>query len=366
MSLERPDGPERGDGPARPAARVRAAEMMERYVERRPLARTPNSVVCEVEGCSSGGLFALKKVRCLPAFTKARRLLLAYSVQEARILSHLAHPNIVRLHDFFADGQHHCLVLELCTGGDLGAAVERARRFRSHIEPAIVAQWAREILEAVAYTHSQNIIHRDIKPQNLLLSAAGNVRLADFGAARLLHDAGAPVQTARTGTLPYMAPEARVGQPYTSKADAWGAGAVLCELISLQPAASGAPLLSQLEHGRGGAAAAVACVALALLRDDPAFRPAASEALARLCAPAPGGRGAPGGSPPPAAPREWDGGREGAARRPRQAGPGDVAGPPALARAGGALPDPGGAQRAACCPPLWRRALRGRPGAREL
>src|SRR5262249_40677931 len=128
---------------------------------------------------------------------------------EARILALLNHPHIVRLYDFEPDPQHPFLVLEFVNGPSLAELIEHSGRLQPHRAVRI----AREAAEALAAAHQIGIVHRDVKPGNVLLMRFGEVKLADLGLASVFRPNsqmahGPCALGARAGTASYLAPEA--------------------------------------------------------------------------------------------------------------------------------------------------------------
>src|SRR4051794_9117832 len=120
---------------------------------------------------------------------------------ESRLLSHLSHPRVVRVVDHFNDASGYYLVMDLVRGPDLGMVLEREGR--PGLPVPRVLDYAQQAWEALFYVHSQRIVHRDVKPQNLILGGQGVV-LVDFGVAR---EMGEDTGTAGVGTPRFMAPE---------------------------------------------------------------------------------------------------------------------------------------------------------------
>lgn len=96
---------------------------------------------------------------------------------------------------------------------------------------------------ALAYMHSKNVIHRDIKTQNIFLTGSSTVKIGDFGISRVLESTGAQALTV-VGTPYYMSPESCKNDPYTSKSDVWALGCVLYELCTLNKAFAGDNLMA--------------------------------------------------------------------------------------------------------------------------
>jgi putative methionine-R-sulfoxide reductase with GAF domain len=151
---------------------------------------------------------------------------------EARLLSRLRHPRVVRVLDYFQDDSGQYLVMELIRGEDLGVVIER------HGAPGLPVPQAvahgRQACEALQYVHEQNVIHRDVKPRNLILGEEGVV-LVDFGIARE-QDALDP-GTRAAGTPLYMAPEVLVGEAVSPRSDVYGLAATIWALLSGKPPA---------------------------------------------------------------------------------------------------------------------------------
>jgi len=153
-------------------------------------------------------------------------------LQEARALARLAHPHIVGVHDFGRAGPHLYLVLELIEGESLRPLLARGR-----VEPARALAIVAQTCAALQYAHDQGVVHRDVKPENILLDRAGNVKIADFGLARVLAGDAPPSRLTRAsqtmGTPQYMAPE-QIERPLAvdHRADIFSLGVVFYELLT--------------------------------------------------------------------------------------------------------------------------------------
>ncbi|KAG6189008.1 hypothetical protein E4U10_005092 [Claviceps purpurea] len=145
-------------------------------------------------------------------------------IRERRMLEHVNHPFICNLRYSFQDVEYMYLVVDLMSGGDLRFHISR----KTFTEEA-VQFWIAELGCALKYIHGQNIIHRDVKPDNVLLDADGHVHLTDFNVAsdivpgRLL--------TSKSGTLAYLSPEVYAGKGYTVCSDWWSLGVLFYECI---------------------------------------------------------------------------------------------------------------------------------------
>jgi tRNA A-37 threonylcarbamoyl transferase component Bud32/tetratricopeptide (TPR) repeat protein len=146
-------------------------------------------------------------------------------LREARAAATLDHPNIITVHDVDEDGRF--LVMELACGGDL------RRRIKSEggLAAADVKRIGVELSAALAAAHAAGVVHRDVKPSNVLFDPGGAVRLADFGIASI-GDSDLTVTGTRIGTPAYMAPEQLRGRAVDHRADVYAAGASLFEAIT--------------------------------------------------------------------------------------------------------------------------------------
>ncbi len=155
---------------------------------------------------------------------------------EVSTLARLNHPNLVRLFDAGEHEQVPYFVLELVAGPTL------ARRLaEGALLPAEVAELGTQLASALAYVHEAGIVHRDVKPSNILLTPDQRALLSDFGVARLL-DASAITATGVTvGSAAYLAPEQATGQDVTAAADVYALGLVLLEALTGQPGFAGTP-----------------------------------------------------------------------------------------------------------------------------
>ena len=156
---------------------------------------------------------------------------------EIGILDKLSHPNIVRLYGIHKSPHHIYLFMEYCNGGDLHRFIRKNRRLSEETSRQFMSQ----ITKGMSYLWSKNLIHRDLKPQNILLTIRGNtaaLKIADFGFAR--HLAVAAMAETLCGSPLYMAPEILRFHKYDAKADLWSAGTILFEMLTGKPPFQGA------------------------------------------------------------------------------------------------------------------------------
>ena len=150
---------------------------------------------------------------------------------EARLLSQLRHPRVVRVLDHFDEPTGRYIVMELVEGQDLGTILKQRGNPGLPLSEAL--DYARDACEALQYVHEQQVVHRDVKPQNLIDSNHGVV-LVDFGVARELaeEDAGG---TVGIGTPRFMAPEVFAGGTVSTRSDVFGLAATIWTLVAGKP-----------------------------------------------------------------------------------------------------------------------------------
>ncbi|KAJ6095913.1 Serine/threonine-protein kinase 32B [Penicillium sp. IBT 16267x] len=174
-----------------------------------------------VERKDTGLTFALKYIRKEEV---VRSESVRNIIRERRMLEHLNHPFLCNLRYSFQDIEYIYIVVDLMNGGDLRFHISR----KCFTEEA-VRFWAAELGCALKYIHSQGIIHRDVKPDNVLLDSEGHVHLADFNVASDFRP-GKPL-TSKSGTLAYLAPEVYEGGGYYFEVDWWSLGVTFYECI---------------------------------------------------------------------------------------------------------------------------------------
>jgi len=150
--------------------------------------------------------------------------------REAQMVASLSHPGIVPVYDVGEDGGSRFIVMEYVPGRTLKDALESG----GPLEPARAVAIMLTVLHALAYAHGRGLIHRDVKPQNILLSRAGDARLADFGIAHLA--GGSTTRTAAIlGSAHYLSPEQARGAEATVESDIYSCGIVLYEMLAGAP-----------------------------------------------------------------------------------------------------------------------------------
>jgi serine/threonine protein kinase len=155
-------------------------------------------------------------------------------LQEAQVMARTSHPNLVQVHDMELQGSVNYLVMEFIRGRSLRDWLnERV------IPPPQVFAVMHGVLQALDYAHRHSIVHRDMKPENVLISDEGMVKVADFGIARLTDDSGVGGTATKTGTTvgtpQYMSPEQVASSKVDGRSDLYSAGIMFYELVAGQP-----------------------------------------------------------------------------------------------------------------------------------
>jgi serine/threonine protein kinase len=151
---------------------------------------------------------------------------------EAQAAARLEHPRIVPIHDAGQEGGTYYIVMQYVDGESLAARLRREKR----LPPAKALRIFRAVAEAIAFAHARGVIHRDIKPDNILLGAGGEVKLADFGLARILQfDSNLSRTGDIMGTPNFMSPEQALGKRADHRTDIYSLGATLYNLATGEP-----------------------------------------------------------------------------------------------------------------------------------
>ena len=174
----------------------------------------------------------VNKVIDMSQFSKDQ---LENALREAEILKSLQHPNIIRCIDFFVDDKLLCLVTEFADLGDLNKIIKYQILSGYFFCEEIILNWFTQLCFAIKYIHSKNILHRDLKLSNIFLTSKGNIKLGDFGIAKILSSKDDLAKTL-VGTPYYLSPELCLKKPYNHKSDIWSLGCILYEMMYLKHA----------------------------------------------------------------------------------------------------------------------------------
>jgi eukaryotic-like serine/threonine-protein kinase len=208
--------------------------------------------------------------------------------REARAAARLVHPNVARVLDLGEEEGRPYLVMELLEGESLAARIARS----GPLAPAEAARIAAAVADALHAAHRAGVVHRDVKPGNVFLTAGGDVKVLDFGIAAAAWE-GSLTGGELIGTAAYLAPERALGRPATPAADVYALGVVLYEMLSGRPPFSGEDglaLASAQIHARPvplrqaapWVPAPLAAACERALAKDPAERSASAAAFAEL------------------------------------------------------------------------------------
>jgi hypothetical protein len=191
--------------------------LLSRYEILGEIGRGGYSVVYRARDKELGVEVAIKLLVPPPAMAQVARERMRREVLAARRLSHT---NIVAVHDFAEEGQWSFMVMEYVAGPDLAVRI----RERGPLQPDDAARLGQEMASALSAGHRHGVLHRDVKPQNILLDPDGRARLTDFGSARLDGQTTVTATGAAVGTLDYMAPEVFKGQRGDARSDLYSLG----------------------------------------------------------------------------------------------------------------------------------------------
>jgi serine/threonine-protein kinase len=201
-----------------------------KYVVKRELGRGGMGAVYLAEQPGLGREVAIKE---LIVNSAADSTALTRFLQEARVMARTSHPNLVQVHDLEQVGAANYIILEFVRGQSLRDLMNRGL-----VPLPQTFAVMHSVLQALNYAHKHSIVHRDMKPENVLISDEGEVKVADFGIARLTDDTGGSTAT-RTGTTvgtpQYMSPEQVASSKVDGRSDLYSAGVMLYELICGQP-----------------------------------------------------------------------------------------------------------------------------------
>ncbi len=175
-----------------------------------------------------GRQVAIKKVGVVPGGATPD---LERAEREARLAARLNHPHVVAVYDLVTEDDSQWLVMEYVEGTTLAGLVQRD----GPLLPDQVSPLAAQAADALAAAHAAGIVHRDVKPSNILVTATGQVKLSDFGIARAEADASLTQTGLVTGSPAYLSPEVAQGQSATDASDVWSLGATIHHALAGRP-----------------------------------------------------------------------------------------------------------------------------------
>lgn len=203
-----------------------------RYDILEELGRGATGVVYKASDPTIGRVVALKVLSLSSSTVQSVPGAREIFMREARAAGRLSHPGIVTIHDALEDAetQSSCIVMEFVPGRTLEKVLAAGPRF----ETQRALEIARQIAEALDYAHRQNVIHRDLKPANIILADGGQVKLMDFGIAKIMAREGAHRTLSIMGTPSYMSPEQVSGREVDARSDLFSLGTILYLLLTEQ------------------------------------------------------------------------------------------------------------------------------------
>lgn len=163
----------------------------------------------------------------LPHHLTARSDLARRFRQEARLLARLSHPNIVQVHDLIEDGSRLWIAMEFVDGGTLADAIQRS----GALEWREVRRLGSMLAAGLGFAHERGMVHRDVKPINVLLTRDGIPKLTDFGLAKLLESSVHTQEGSVLGSARYMSPEQAGGRPADERSDIYSLGVTFYEML---------------------------------------------------------------------------------------------------------------------------------------
>lgn len=210
---------------------------MENYQKIEKIGEGTYGVVFKAKARATGEIVALKRIR----LETEDEGIPSTAIREISILKELQDPNIVRLHDVVHTEKKLTLVFEYCDH-DLKKFLDE----KDTLPIATVKSFLYQLLRGIAFCHDRRVLHRDLKPQNLLINKDGDLKLADFGLARAF---GIPVRsyTHEVVTLWYRAPDVLMGsRKYSTPVDIWSVGCIFGEMVTGRPLFPGSSEQDQL------------------------------------------------------------------------------------------------------------------------
>jgi len=214
---------------------------LEDFVKIEKIGEGTYGVVFKGKNTKTGEIVAMKKIR----LESEDEGVPSTAIREISLLKELQHPNIVCLQDVLMQEAKLYLIFEFLTM-DLKKYMDTNIPKDGQMDPKLTKSYTYQLLQGMLFCHQRRVLHRDMKPQNLLIDKNGCIKIADFGLARAF---GIPVRvyTHEVVTLWYRAPEVLLGSPkYSCPIDIWSIGTIFAEMVNRRPLFQGDSEIDQL------------------------------------------------------------------------------------------------------------------------
>ncbi|GAX80415.1 hypothetical protein CEUSTIGMA_g7854.t1 [Chlamydomonas eustigma] len=192
------------------------------------LGKGSYGTVYQVQRLSDNQTYALKEMD-VRAMNQAER---EDATNEIRLLASVQHPNIISYNEAFLDGNRLCIIMEYAQDGDLAKVIKKYQLLKRSMPEDLIWKYFIQTARGVAALHSLKILHRDIKPGNIMIMANEVAKIGDLGIAKLLKQTMAA--KTQIGTPHYMPPEIWKNRPYSFTSDSWAMGCILYEMATLK------------------------------------------------------------------------------------------------------------------------------------
>ncbi len=221
-------------------------QLPERYRVTRHIASGGMASVWEVEDLLLGRVVAVKVLGAQYAADRGAR---ARFAREARTAARVCdHPHIATIYDIGEHGDDAFIVMELFSGGTVADRLRAAGDAGSRVPRETALRWLREAAGGLDFAHAAGIVHRDVKPANLLLDGQERLAVGDFGIARLADDTSMTQTGQLLGTAAYLSPEQALGRPATAASDRYALAVVAYELLTGARPFAGGPATAQVRQ----------------------------------------------------------------------------------------------------------------------
>ena len=204
---------------------------MDEYVKQKRIGEGSFGTAYLVQSRGTGAHYVMKRIN----FSRMTEKEKDEAMREVEVLAKMQHPYIVAYKESFEHDKNLYIVMDYCEGGDLYTVIREHAQKGRYFSEDLILNWFVQICLALKHVHDRKILHRDIKSQNIFLTRGNNVKLGDFGIAKILKNT---VDLAKTciGTPYYLSPEICENKPYNNKSDIWALGCILYEMAALKHA----------------------------------------------------------------------------------------------------------------------------------